>query len=89
MENGYYRLLPILDGCLENDKRVDNWVGEINNTGDYLEACLCLGKAGYEEYYDRADKMIRCHLLPAQLWMFSFISDEESEDDSISKMQLG
>ena len=86
MENGYYQVATDFGWCLENDKRVDNWVGEINNTGDYLEACLCLGKAGYEEYYDRADKMIRCHLLPSQLLDVSFISDEESEDDSISKM---
>ena len=86
MENGYYQIATDFGWCLENDKRVDNWVGEINNTGDYLEACLCLGKAGYEEYYNRADKMIRCHLLPSQLLDVSFISDEESEDDSISKM---
>ena len=86
MENGYYKIALDFGWCLENDTRKDNMVGEINNTGDFLETCLCLGKAGYEEYYDRADKMIRCHMLPSQLLDVSFLSDEESEDDSIHRM---
>lgn len=86
MENGYYKIALDFGWCLENDTRQDDMVGEINNTGDFLEACLCLGKAGCEKYYDRADKMIRCHLLPAQLLDVSFLSDEEKEDDSISRM---
>lgn len=86
MEKGYYKMALDFGWCLENDTRKDDMVGEINNTGDFLEACLCLGKAGYEEYYDRADKMIRCHMLPSQLLDVSFLSDEESEDDSVHRM---
>lgn len=86
MENGFYDTALDFGWCLENMNRPDDMVGEINNTGDYLEACLCLGRAGYEEYYDRADKMIRCHMLPAQLLDVSFISNEEREDDSVDRM---
>lgn len=42
-------------------------------------------KAGYEEYYNRADKMIDAIFCHRNFWM-SVYSDEESEDDSISKM---
>ncbi len=86
LERGYYQVALDFGWCLENIKRKDDMVGEINNTGDYIEACLCLGKAGYSEFYERADRMIRCHLLPAQLLDVSFISDEESNDDSINHM---
>ncbi len=86
MENGYYEMALDFRWCLENDAREDDMVGEINNTGDFLEACLCLGDAGYGEYYDRADRMIRCHLLPAQLLDVSFLSDEASDDDAVHKM---
>ena len=86
MENGYYEMALDFGWCLENDRREDNMVGEINNTGDFLEACLCLGEAGYGEYYDRADKMIRCHILPAQLLDVSFLSDEAGGDDAVDRM---
>ena len=86
MEKGYYEIALEFGWCLENDSRPDDLVGEINNTGDFLEACLCLGRAGYEEYFQRADKMIRCHILPAQLIDVSFISNEVKEDDSVSRM---
>ena len=86
MENGYYDMALDFGWCLENMKRPDDLVGEINNTGDYLEACLCLGNAGYSTYYDRADKMIHAHLLPAQLLDVSFIPDKASPDCSINHM---
>ena len=82
MENGFYDTALEFGWCLENVNRPDDMVGEINNTGDYVEACLCLGRAGYTEFFDRADRMIRCHLLPSQLLDISFISNEENEDDS-------
>ena len=42
--------------CLENDLRTD-LVGEINNSRDLMEACLYLGKNGFEGYYGKAEKM--------------------------------
>ena len=47
--------------------------GESNNTGDILETALILGRWGYTEYYQDAERIIRCHLLPSQLRDVSFI----------------
>lgn len=41
--------------------------GEANNTGDLLRGALLLGPAGYPEYYGRAERILRGHLLPSQL----------------------
>ena len=57
---------------LENDLRTD-LVGEINNSCDLMEACLYLGKNGFEGYYG---KMLRSHILPAHLLDVSFLTDE-------------
>ncbi len=47
--------------------------GEANNTGDILETALILGRWGYPECYDDAERILRCHLLPSQLRDVSFI----------------
>ena len=47
--------------------------GEANATGDLLETALILGRSGYTEYYDRAELVLRAHLLPCQLRDISFI----------------
>ncbi len=49
--------------------------GEINNSGDILETALILGRLGYPEYYDDAERILRCHILPSQLRDVSFIED--------------
>ncbi|MDE2999019.1 MAG: hypothetical protein OXU79_08075 [Gemmatimonadota bacterium] len=49
--------------------------GEINNSGDILETALILGKWGYTGYYDDAERILRCHILPSQLRDVSFIHD--------------
>ena len=41
--------------------------GEANNTGDILETALILGAHGYPQYFQDAERILRCHLLPAQL----------------------
>ena len=71
--------------CLENDLRTD-LVGEINNSCDLMEACLYLGKNGFEGYYGKAEKMLRSHILPAQLLDVSFLTDETSEDDALDHL---
>ena len=42
--------------------------GEINNTGDMIQAAICLGLAGRAEYFGVAERMIRSHVLPSQ-WL--------------------
>ncbi len=49
--------------------------GEANNSGDLLETALILGRWGHSECYHDAERMLRCHLLPAQLRDISFIKD--------------
>ncbi|MCE2439592.1 MAG: hypothetical protein J4F39_09215 [Candidatus Latescibacteria bacterium] len=49
--------------------------GEINNSGDILETALILGRWGYSEYYDDAERILRCHILPSQLRDVSFVED--------------
>ena len=35
--------------------------GEVNNTGDIVETALLLGKWGYPQYYEDAERILRCH----------------------------
>lgn len=55
--------------------------GEANNTGDILETALILGKFGYHEYYEDAERILRSHLLPSQLRDVSFIKEPENPKD--------
>ena len=41
--------------------------GEVNNTGDMIQTALILGRHRDTCYYSDAEKMLRSHLLPAQL----------------------
>lgn len=54
--------------------------GETNNTGDILETALILGRWGYPECYDDAERILRCHLLPSQLRDVSFIEAPDNSD---------
>lgn len=55
--------------------------GEANNTGDILETALILGRWGYTEYYDKAERILRGHLLPCQLRDTSFIPTPDNPDN--------
>ena len=49
--------------------------GEANNTGDIVETALILGRWGYTEAYDDAERILRGHLLPSQLRDISWIEE--------------
>ena len=49
--------------------------GEANNTGDIVETALILGRWGYMEAYDDAERILRGHLLPSQLRDISWIEE--------------
>lgn len=74
MENGFHRIGLEFGWSPESYERTDLF-GEINSTGDILETCLILGKAGYIKYFQQAERILRAHLLPAQLLDVSFIPD--------------
>lgn len=80
LENGLKQIAVDFGWCIENYARQDD-VGEINNTADILETCLILGKWGYSGYYARAERILRAHLLPAQLLDTHFIPDPDNEQE--------
>ena len=47
---------------------------EANNSGDLLETALILGRRGSAECYADAERILRGHLLPAQLRDVSFLA---------------
>ncbi|MDE2902938.1 MAG: hypothetical protein OXP73_07895 [Chloroflexota bacterium] len=55
--------------------------GEANNTGDILETALILGRWGYTEAYDDAERILRGHLLPSQLRDISWIEEPANPAD--------
>ena len=56
-------------------------MGEMNTTGDIVETALILGSWGYTQYYEDAERILRCHILPSQLRDISFCGDGENPDD--------
>ena len=54
--------------------------GEINNSGDIVETALILGKHGYTDYYEDAERILRCHILPSQLRDISFIPEPSNPE---------
>lgn len=55
--------------------------GEGNSTGDLVETALILGRWGHPEYFEDAERMLRCHLLPSQLRDVSFIESQPNPDN--------
>ncbi len=75
-DNGLTELRDELGWSLENARSEANPdFGECNNTGDILETALILGRHGFPECYHDAERILRGHLLPAQLRDNSFITD--------------
>ncbi|MCQ6559447.1 hypothetical protein [Paenibacillus mendelii] len=79
MENGLRQIALEFGWCIENYHRKDHW-GEINNTSDIMETCLILGKAGYANYFQQAERILRAHFLPAQLLDTCFIPEWDCPD---------
>lgn len=63
-------------------------VGEVNNTGDIVETALILGKWGYPEYIEDAERILRCHLLPSQLRDTSFIREPDNPQNEDGKRDV-
>ena len=65
-DNGLWKMRDALGWSPESVTRgTDD--GEMNNTGDILETALILGRHGFPEYYHDAERILRGHILPAQL----------------------
>ncbi len=75
-DNGLWKIRDEIGWVIESssdDSPPD--LGECNNTGDIVETALVLGRRDYPEYFQDAERIVRGHLLPAQLRDNSFIAD--------------
>lgn len=81
--HGLWAMRDELGWCIEG-LRVERGgvpdMGEGNNTGDILETALVLGRAGLVEGLHDAERILRAHLLPAQLRDISFIPTPDNPD---------
>ena len=78
-DNGLWDIRDEIGWVIENSSEespADR--GECNNTGDIIETALILGRWGHPQYFQDAERMIRGHLLPAQLRDNTFIKDPEN-----------
>ena len=83
-DNGLWDIRDEIGWSSENSSDdADPDRGEGNNTGDIVETALILGSWGYPQYYEDAERILRCHLLPSQLRDISFIpaSPDPPPDD--------
>ncbi|MGC4105382.1 MAG: hypothetical protein QM753_03360 [Thermomicrobiales bacterium] len=55
--------------------------GECNNSGDILETALILGRRRDSAYFQDGERIIRSHLLPAQLRDIAFVPPSAGTDD--------
>lgn len=66
-----------------------DWVrGEANNTGDILETALILGSMVDSNYYQRAERILRGHLLPCQLRDTSWIRNPPNPNGEDGKRNV-
>lgn len=80
-DNGLWEIRDALGWVIESSQpKASPDRGEVNNTGDVLETALILGRWGYVEYYEDAERILRGHLLPSQLRDTSFIQDPPNPD---------
>ena len=87
--NGLQEISDEIGWSIENSSPdADPDRGEANNTGDIVETALILGRWGYPEYYEDAERILRCHLLPSQLRDISFITDPPNESGADGKCDV-
>ena len=88
-DNGLWAIRDALGWCIENaSSNADPDRGEANNTGDILETALILGRWGYTECFQDAERILRGHLLPSQLRDTSFITDPPNPDQIDGKRNV-
>ena len=94
-DNGLWDIRDEIGWSMENSSENANPDrGEANNTGDIVETALILGRWGYSDYYEDAERILRCHLLPSQLRDISFIAEspDPAPDDGrrdVARRHLG
>jgi len=88
-DNGLWDIRDEVGWVLESSRPdADPDRGEGNNTGDVIETALILGRWGYTEYYEDAERILRSHLLPSQLRDNSFIKDPPNPGNEDGKRDV-
>jgi len=68
------------------------WRGEVNNTGDMIQAALWLARSGLPQYFEDAERRIRSHIVPSQCtddgWGVPAPSDREGGSGTKSKLDI-
>ena len=68
------------------------WRGEVNNTGDMVQAALWLGRSGLPQYFEDAERRIRSHIVPSQCtddgWGVPAPSDREGGSGTASILDI-
>lgn len=88
-DNGLWQIRDALGWVVEmSGDEADPDKGECNNTGDIVETALILGRWGYPEYYHDAERIVRSHLLPAQLRDTAFIREPPNPNHEDGKHDM-
>ena len=88
-DNGLNEIRDPIGWVIESsDDLADPDRGEVNNTGDIVETALLLGKWGDRRYYQDAERILRCHLLPSQLRDTSFIQEPANPHNEDGRRQV-
>ncbi len=66
-DNGFKETLSSSWGWVKEERRPGTTRGEMNCSGDMLQAALFLGRLGYPEYYEVAERYMRGFMIPAQV----------------------
>ncbi len=86
-DNGLRQIRDEIGWVIENsDDKSPPDRGECNNTGDIVETALIMGRYGYPEYFQDAERITRGHLLPAQLRDNSFIPEPANPSSKMGCM---
>ena len=88
-DHGLWSMRDALGWVIEvSNDEVNPDKGEINNTGDIVETALILGRNGYPQYYEDAERILRGHLLPSQLRDTSFIKEPDNPENEDGKREV-
>ncbi|NKB66904.1 MAG: hypothetical protein GKR89_07585 [Candidatus Latescibacteria bacterium] len=88
-DNGLWAMRDQLGWVVESsdpEARPDR--GEVNNSGDIVETALILGRWGWTEYYQDAERIVRGHMLPSQLRDVSFIEEPDNSEGADGRRDM-
>ncbi len=87
-DNAFKETLSSSWGWFKEERRPGTSRGEINCTGDMLQAALFLARLGYPEYYEVAERYMRSFMIPVQLTSVgSLKEDPTAKEDRLKNIR--